>query len=131
MNYSPFDKTCHTVELRRKEYAARIAIDDLITRRSTIESEFDNARRQLVMTIRMSIFGKDHPERHVIRYPETWWEALKERWAPVWFRDRYPVKFVQISVSLEELYPEFEPAIPVMNPTVRLFIRKRDDFPVW
>lgn len=27
-----------------------------------------------------------------IRWPATWIEAIKDRWAPAWFRRRYPVK---------------------------------------
>ena len=30
-----------------------------------------------------------------VSYPQDWWEALKERFAPSWLRKRYPVKYTE------------------------------------
>jgi len=131
----PMNDHIRTVELQRKEYAAQVALDEreieLCQKRGTVEEIRDHARRQLVMTMRAAIYGKDHPKRHVIRYPETWWEAVKERFAPAWFRDRYPVRFVEISASLEELYPEIETALPDRMPVMKFHIAKRIECPIW
>ena len=130
-----FPYSFDTVDLWRNEYAAQISIDEreiaLCENRGQLEEIRDYARRQLVMTMRADIFGKDHPKRHVVRYPETWWEAVKERFAPAWFRDRYPVRFVEISASLKELYPEVEPCLPDRNPVMRFHVSKRIESPTW
>lgn len=34
-----------------------------------------------------------HRVAEQIRFPENWWEAVKERWMPKWFLKRYPVKY--------------------------------------
>lgn len=124
-----------TVELHRKEHTAQVRIDKRqllnVARISRFDEAYDHARDQLVLTMRAAIYGKNHPERHVFRYPETWWEAVKERFAPAWFRDRYPVRFLEVAVSLEETYPDFEPAVPDKTPVVRLHILKSIEAPIW
>lgn len=39
-----------------------------------------------------------------VRYPSTWVEALKERWAPAWFLKRFPVLYVVL--NLRVLFPD-------------------------
>lgn len=135
LRQQPMNQDFQTVELRRKEFTARTEINEkeieICRRRGQIDMRYDHARRKLVMTIHAAIYGKKHPERHIIRYPETWWEAVKERFAPAWFRDRYPVRFVEISASLEELYPEVEPAMPGKTPAMIFLVAKRADRPAW
>ena len=127
----PFDE----IELERFRYEARYRLDqrELDTIRSIGElSEFrDEMRHELVMCLRATVFGKNHPERHVIRYPSTCWDAVKERFAPAWFRDRYPVKFTVVVASLTETFPDFRPAIPDHDPVVRIAVRRQTEQPVW
>ena len=84
----------------------------------------DETRDRLIYTLRAEIYGKHHPERQLVRYPNTWWDAFKEAWAPDWFLRRYPVRYITVNVSLEETYPEFKPAIPGKPPVVRVLINK-------
>jgi hypothetical protein len=124
----PMNREIQTVELRLKEYAARAELDEremeLCRRHGRLETFRDIAQQRLVMILRAEIYGKDHPKKHVIRYPETWWEAVKERFGPAWFLDRFPVRFVEISASLEELYPEIEPALADKMPVMKFYINK-------
>lgn len=128
---SPFDE----VTLARKEYAAQVAIDrhqlDLCRQRGKVETLHDHATNQLHLLMRAFIYGKDHPSKHVVRYPADWWQAVKERFAPVWFRDRYPVQFITVTASLEELYPEIEPALPDQSPVMKFIVKKKIEFPIW
>lgn len=123
------------VELRRKEYAASVAIDerelDLCLRRSELDEVRDIGHGRLLMTLRMQVYGKDHAKKHVIRYPATWRDAVKERFAPAWFLDRYPVRFTVVEALLEELYPDIEPALPDRNPVMKFTVAKRDECLVW
>lgn len=37
------------------------------------------------------------------KYPADWWQALKERWAPKWLLEKYPVQYKIISIQAAEL----------------------------
>ena len=123
------------VKLHRKDYASRLKINErqmeFLQRHSVVRQWRDEMEQHLVMALHASIYGKDHPERHVIRYPENWWEAVKERFAPCWFRDLYPVRFTEITASLEELYPEIQPALPDKMPVMKFYTTNRIDQPIW
>lgn len=131
----PMNSGIREALLQRKDYAARIAINeeqlDRLRRHSEIRQWRDELEQQLVLSLHASIYGKDHPQRHVIRYPENWWEAVKERFAPCWFRDMYPVRFTEITASLDELYPEVQPALPDKRPVMKFYTTNRIDTPIW
>lgn len=38
----------------------------------------------------------------VVKVPLTWWEHLKDRFAPLWFLRRWPVQYRYINIRLEE-----------------------------
>lgn len=109
--YSPVQ----IVELKRRSYAAQIQINEreaaAISRAvfQDFKSELD---RGLIRQIRLSVFGKSHPEKEVVKFPADWRQALKERFAPKWFLKNHPVRYTTITASLEELYPCLKQAIP-------------------
>lgn len=115
------------IGLQRMDYAARVSIDEKQKLRCP-QAEWrkfeDRARNQVIHELRLAVYGKDHPDRHVIRFPADWWQAVKERFAPAWFRDRWPVVFTEIGVSLKELYPDIEPVLPDQGPVMRLVKRE-------
>jgi hypothetical protein len=113
------------------DHALQIGIDEELRRRADWGIVEDHARRQMVIQMRHTIYGKPHPEVHVIRFPSDWWQAVKERFAPAWFRDRWPVKFTSVMASLEELYPNIRPELPDHGPVFRFRVHKREEFPVW
>lgn len=131
----PMNSSIREVQLQRKDYAYRFAVKeeqlDWLRRHSEIRQWRDEMEQQLVLTLHASIYGKDYPHRHVIRYPENWWEAVKERFAPCWFRDMFPVRFTEITASLEELYPEVQPELPDKSPVMKFYTTNRIDIPVW
>lgn len=47
----------------------------------------------------------DH-KKLAARYPETWWDAFKLRWFPVWMLQRWPVKYVEVWSETSILYPD-------------------------
>lgn len=126
--------TVDVVELRARGYGVEKSIveEEMLFRNSMELTEFrDYEKRRLVMLLEAYAYGKEHPERHVIRYPENWLEAVKERFAPVWIRDRWPVRFVEVSASLEETYPDIQPCMPDRNPVMRFAVLKKIVEPVW
>jgi len=126
------------VTLNRQEYRSRVEIDkrminDLKRRGEfeIIDDMYDHARETMACEMKVAIYGKDHPKKHVVRYPTDWWESLKERFAPSWFLDKYPVKFMEVTASLEELYPDLDIALPDKSPVLKFMILKNPDYPIW
>lgn len=81
------------------------------------EVNLDRLMRAMVVNIRAEIYGKQlrHEE---IKYPLTWWDALKERWYPKWLLRKYPAKYKTIVLDIKELYPEI--SAPDRNPIIHL-----------
>lgn len=55
-------------------------------------------------SLEYEVLGREY-ERVSVRYPADWWQALKARFAPRWFRRRWPVKEAEWSVQVRELFP--------------------------
>jgi hypothetical protein len=68
--------------------------------------------RLLNLYLIADVYGLHHEKRDVVRFPADWWQAFKERWAPLWFRMRYPVIYTEVTVSMREIYPDIAPKIP-------------------
>jgi hypothetical protein len=50
--------------------------------------------RSMVMQMKTYILASGEEVVHCdVRFPENWMEAVKERWAPRWFRARWPVRY--------------------------------------
>jgi len=61
----------------------------------------------------------------VARYPKDWVQAVKARWAPEWFKRRYPVQ--EHVIDLKVLYPKV--ALPRQGHVVT--IHEYDLHPSW
>ena len=35
-------------------------------------------------------------EEYITRYPADWWQHFKERWAPLWVKRRWPVRYLEV-----------------------------------
>ena len=135
---NPYDQSFRAfdeIHLERQTYARRQEIEDReiqnVKRHGHYQDFMDHARRCLVMEMRMDIYGKRHPDRHVIRYPADWWQAVKERFAPAWFRDKYPVVFTEVTASLNETYPDIQPALPDREPVLRFIVASKPEYYTW
>jgi hypothetical protein len=42
-----------------------------------------------------------------VAFPADWWEALKARWAPEWFKKRYPVNFRIVTFRARLAMPKY------------------------
>jgi hypothetical protein len=60
--------------------------------------------QDFVLQVRAIIWGRE-VQRQEHRYPADWWEAVKERFAPEWFKRRWPVRYTMITLKARELYP--------------------------
>lgn len=83
--------------------------------------------RSFIRTIKVNIYGlKDKPV--IIRYPENWLEALKERFAPKWLLKKYPIKYKEIKVDPMLIFPEMNIAVPNFGAPVRIAVSDGDIF---
>ena len=62
-------------------------------------SAFDGLTQSLIIQL-VASFPAVLKETISIKYPRNWWEALKERFAPEWFKRAYPVDYFHIEQSL-------------------------------
>src|SRR5574341_1521167 len=44
--------------------------------------------------------------KHTVSYPKDWWEALKQRFAPEWLLQRWPVECTKVVLEASALYPD-------------------------
>ncbi len=71
----------------------------------TVEQFIDVASEHLAIQINFAIPGIQRQIREGY-WPATWWDALKDRSAPGWFKRRYPVKYEKIKLTtINELHP--------------------------
>lgn len=64
-----------------------------------LEKYVDNLSGDIVYQLRGYLYGKKHTdtstEKDWIGLPATWFEMLKEAYAPAWFIKRYPVRKIR------------------------------------
>ena len=46
-----------------------------------------------------------------IQYPADWWQAVKERFAPKFILNRWPVKYIKHYIDVNVIYPNYRPAL--------------------
>jgi hypothetical protein len=67
-----------------------------------------------LMAQELSAYLQGMQEAHIRideQWPETWWDAVKERWAPNWFKKRWPIKYKKIHID-EKTYKSVCPHLP-------------------
>jgi hypothetical protein len=122
------------IELKAHRFRAVHMIDRELLERCSFRVRDDlieDTLHRLTLELETHIYGKSHPEKHVIRFPENWLESLKERFAPSWLREKYPVRYTQVSISLDEFYPNFKPALPEYQPIIKIFTKNQLEIPIW
>lgn len=127
---NPYEVCMQTIDLHAKEYALHKKIDlRTLARHSHFNEHKDNIKQEMLLELHTYIYGYNHQDEHIISYPENWWEAVKERFAPAWFRDRYPVRFSTHTATLEETFPNIEPM--EKGSVMRMNILKTSSTPIW
>ena len=122
--YYANDPVYREVVLERREYLAQVALDqeqlEWCRRTAHREQILDEANHQLLLRLRASVYGLEHPKKHVVEYPKTWWDAVKVRFAPAWFLRKWPAEYVVVTASLSETYPGLKQSIPDQAPVWRI-----------
>jgi hypothetical protein len=73
----------------------------------TVDSVCHEARDELVVKFQRPFF-KSESTFKTISYPETWWDAFKERWFPRWAMARWPVTLTKIEIEKAFAFPNIE-----------------------
>lgn len=77
-----------------------------------------------VYEFRLRIMAHAHtPQR--VTYPRDWWEALKLRFAPMWFTRHYPVYYHSVVFSAKTLFPDLR--LPSNMRTLHILERQEDN----
>ena len=42
----------------------------------------------------------------MIKHPDSWWEAVKERFLPDKLKKKYPVKYTVYDINIRTFYPK-------------------------
>jgi len=58
-------------------------------------------------------------DRLEFKYPDGWWEALRERWFPKWWLSRWPIQYVRKVLKSELAFME----LPIRDHKTKVFLR--------
>ena len=101
------------VEEWRAAVAAKLAEDTSLARplQADWSAEAQWMRNVWTLRLRSAVWGERYRE-WVVRHPDGWWQALRQRFAPRWWLKRYPVREVVHTVSPRIIYPQLKIAMP-------------------
>lgn len=75
----------------------------LITRNTAAWLETDAATHTLLLTLTRRVVSSETcvEETQTISYPATWFQALKQQYAPQWLLTRWPVRLIVHAIPLK------------------------------
>lgn len=89
------------------------AVPSEVVKRAEIQSWADDITESLIVELDTYFVGMAGDRVCVLRrWPQTWWDAVKERWFPVWAKRRWPVQYEVIDID-EPLYSAVCPHVDV------------------
>lgn len=94
-----------TLERLRCHLGWLISIDLLADMNQVeFEAHLDYQLKNIALSLEMKLAGEKLKEVKA-QYPADWKEAVKERFAPKWFKERRPVKYKEIILTAHAVYP--------------------------
>lgn len=108
-----------TIDLERMTFAAQQTIGAELAHDFTLPSRVEvqeQRYRGLAISVRQEVYSQ-HLERAMVRYPETWRDAVKDRlyawlraghwpWGADLAEKRWPVRWYQATIDVKALYPK-------------------------
>ena len=94
-------KEYETLELEKIRFAVAKRVSLSFLENLEIEHYTDFITDSFTNILKWWVWGKQVTENEYvesnieIKYPETWWDAFKERWLPNFLLKRYPVKYIE------------------------------------
>ena len=80
----------------------------------------------ICLRVKQDVLGQGPYSYPTAKYPADWKEALKQRFAPAWFLDRWPVKWTAVVFDARVVYPKI--ALPDKEHYVAVNVRKLQDY---
>lgn len=107
------DIVAQWVEDWRAGVAAKLAEDTALARPLSADSSRDVffMHNRWAFRLRSQVWGERYREI-VIRHPDGWWQALRQRFAPGWWLNRFPVREVVHTIAPRIIYPQLKVAMP-------------------
>ena len=102
--------------LTPREWRSRREVSPLQVANLRYHEFEDEIRGNMVRQITAVVWGQD---LGVIRYPATWWDAVKERFAPAWYIKRWPIAYISHDIKAE--YPSFKYDLPGHTAVIRTY----------
>jgi hypothetical protein len=107
--FVPVSRPYETIQLNHKSFNVTRAVSKRITSASEfpamVETAIDDGAEMILAHIRSLVLSQ-HLETLTLKAPSDWWQAFKERWAPRWFLDKYPVEYTVKSIEIAALFPK-------------------------
>lgn len=71
-----------------------------------LDSFLDKTVKAVGLRLRAYVYAmpKETIEIH-LKYPEGWWQALRERWLPSWWLKRWPIVYVRVDITEKRYGP--------------------------
>jgi hypothetical protein len=97
--YTPAD--LKQLELHLQRFAVRFFLDEGLEagRSAALELAVEQALRRVVGSLTVAAPATETESRESYSHPDGWWEAVKARFAPAWWTDRWPVKLKTVAVQ--------------------------------
>ena len=76
----------------------------------------------LSVALKAYVWGENAGQKEQeVRYPLTWWDALKERWFPGWLKNIVGVEWHVTKLSVKVLYPQLQISLAEQPHSVVVF----------
>ena len=104
-------------------YIPRELAEDFANEPDVEVSGFGSFLKQHVcLEVRQTVVGQGPYSYPTAKYPQDWKEAIKLRFAPAWFLDRWPVKWETVTFDARIVYPKI--ALPHDKHHIAVIVRK-------
>jgi hypothetical protein len=107
----------HTFPLDIVKIRKELCISRPLEYKAYFHDVLESAGREIMLAIEVEL-ASTFPTSHAVRYPLDWVQAFKERWAPKWFTDRWPVVYKTHVITARMLFPNLPPPKRVGEPIV-------------
>jgi hypothetical protein len=113
------------VNLDLIKIAAREMFSDVFAKEANVYIYHHALLRMHELYVSGEVYGQTGLTEYEIRYPADWWQAVKGRFAPDWFKRRYPIKYTEHHIRVDAVYPELSKRLNLPKEPHRLILSHR------
>ena len=79
----------------------------------------DRIGRDIALEFEAFVLGKKKYKSDTVSYPFDWVEAVKERFAPDWIKERWPIRYRVVTMDVHVHWPTLNVMVPDHVPILR------------